>query len=140
MFSMFASFPILTGSPVFLLVSVSELDFGIKSSKLNEKKNYDTFQKLLIKKYSRKNVQVHEILNLILFPEKYWTFLCANVSGHLGEREVGAYKSLPSLKFNEDLYRVFLMLKMYIYILQMNAVIIEGYVAFYVKDDSVQIL
>ena len=41
--------------------------------------------------------------------------------------------ALPSLKFNADLYRLFTVLKIYIiYILQINAVIIEGYVASYV--------
>ena len=39
--------------------------------------------------------------------------------------------SCPSLKSNADLYRVFTALMIYIYILQINAVIIEGCIAFY---------
>ena len=45
---------------------------------------------------------------------------------------------LPSLKFNADLFRVFTVFKIYIvytyiyvYILQINTVIIEGYVKFF---------
>ena len=42
------------------------------------------------------------------------------------------YVSRPSLKFSADVYRIFTVLNIYIIcILQINEVIIEGYVAFY---------
>ena len=44
--------------------------------------------------------------------------------------KIGSIKDIPSLKFNANLYGVFTVLK--IYTLQINAVIIEDYVALYV--------